>query len=217
MITHNMNKLLELDKKYTDSFSATFEKLQESYFEIEKKYQFNISKTELTEAIIERLKIYYITQGKIKDFLNKRYLAAASDFFVETILFFLRLYLKQENNGLEAHSERQIRKRKNAIRPDISIWKGDEVIAIIECKTQLGWNRDNWEQHYLDRQIKLKSEFPDAKSWLVVMTGVNWGGFENHRDLNQNYFCLLKNIWPDEFTQSDQILTPIEAMFKLLK
>lgn len=212
-----MNKLLELDKNYINSFNSIYEKLQESYFEIEKSYQFDLCKTEITEAIIERLKVYYITQGKIKDFLNKRYLAAASDYFVETILFFLRLYLKQQDNGLVVHSERQIRKRKNAIRPDISIWKGDDVIAIIECKTQLGWNRDNWEQQYLDRHIKLKSEFPAAKSLLLVMTGVNWGGFGNHTDLSQNYFCLLKNIWPIEFTGSEQIMTPIEAMFRLVK
>ncbi|QNR83594.1 hypothetical protein H9N25_16785 [Pedobacter riviphilus] len=212
-----MNTLIELDNIYLKSFNKIFEKLQESYINIENNYHFDLNKTEVTEAIIQRLKVYYLTQGKIKDFLNKRYLAAASDYFVETILFFLKLYLKELGNNLEVHSERQIRKNKNSIRPDISIWNGDEVVAIIECKTQLGWNRDNWEQQYLDRHIKLQTEFPNAKSLLLVMTGVNWGGFGNHIDLRQNYFCLLKNTWPVDFTTSDQIMTPIEDMFKLLK
>jgi len=71
---------------------------------------------------------------------------------------------------LQAHSERQIQKTKKAIRPDISIWRGDEVVAIIECKTQLGWNRPTWEDQYNERDNKLKELYPQARSFLLVMT-----------------------------------------------
>ena len=89
---------------------------------------------------------------------------------------------------MQAHSERKINKDRNAIRPDISIWKKDKVVAIIECKTQLGWNRKDWEKHYGDRDRILKMDFPKAKSFLLVMTGQNWKGFGNHRYLSNKYF-----------------------------
>lgn len=212
-----MINLTQIDSAYNKSISDTFEKLKVAYNDIDQNYKFDLSNTEITEAILQRLKTYYVTQTNIKAFLDKRYLAAASDFFVESTLFFLKLYFKSKGGQLQAHSERQIKQTKNAIRPDISIWKENEVIAIIECKTQLGWNRHNWEQQYLDRDAKLKVDFPNAKSFLLVMTGLNWSGFGDNSKLNDNYFCLLNDIWPTTYSDKTQIFTPIEGLIKQLK
>ena len=212
-----MKNLIQIDYAYNQSVSDTFEQLKAAYSDIEKNYNFDLSKTEITEAILTRLKFYYVTQNNIKTLLDKRYLAAASDFFVESTLFFLKLYFKSQGDILKAHSERQIKQKKNSIRPDISIWKEDEVIAIIECKTQLGWNRDNWEQQYTDRDRKLKEDFPNAKSFLLVMTGLNWSGFGDNSKLNSSYFCLLNDIWPTTYSDKTQIFTPIEGLIKQLK
>lgn len=212
-----MKNLIQIDSAYNKSLSDTFENLKAVYTDIDKNYKFDLSKTEITEAILNRLKTYYETQNNIKTFLDKRYLAAASDFFVESTLFFLKLYFKTVGIKLEAHSERQIKQKRNAIRPDISIWKDNEVIAIIECKTQLGWNRHNWEQQYIDRDAKLKVDFPNAKSFLLVMTGLNWSGFGDNSKLNDSYFCLLNDIWPTTYSDKAQIFTPIEGLIKQLK
>lgn len=212
-----MKNLIQLDNAYNNSISDTFEKLKAVYTDIGKNYKFDLSNTEITEAILNRLKTYYETQNNIKTFLDKRYLAAASDFFVESTLFFLKLYFKSKGAKLQAHSERQIKQKRNAIRPDISIWKDNEVIAIIECKTQLGWNRHNWEQQYIDRDKKLKADFPNAKSFLLVMTGLNWSGFGDSSKLNDSYFCLLNDIWPNNYSDKSQIFTPIEKLFEQLK
>ena len=212
-----MKNLVEFDIDYNKSVSETFEHLKFVYNAIGENYNFDLSKTEITEAILNRLKTYYVTQNNIKTFLDKRYLAAASDFFVESTLFFLKLYFKSQGGILQAHSERQIKQKRNAIRPDISIWKDNEVVAIIECKTQLGWNRHNWEQQYFDREAKLKVDFPNAKSYLLVMTGLNWAGFGDNTKLNDSYFCLLNDIWPTTYTDKTQIFTPIEGLFKQLK
>jgi|SRR5690554_3214702 hypothetical protein len=209
-----MLSLKEFDKKYTDCLISTYDQLIRVHDEIHKDYHFDLSTTEISEAILERLKAYYTTQRKIKYFLEKRYIAAASDFFVESILFYLRLYLNAKGGQLQAHSERQIAQKKNAIRPDISIWDNNKIVAIIECKTQLGWNRDNWEKQYNERNIKLTRLYPEAKSFLLVMTGLNWNGFGNHDKLNDKYFCLLNDIWPDNYVSADQIFTPIEGLFK---
>jgi hypothetical protein len=212
-----MKNLTHFDSEYNKSISDTFEKLKAVYSNINNNYRFDLSNTEITEAILNRLKIYYETQNNIKTFLDKRYLAAGSDFFVESTLFFLKLYFKSQGDILQAHSERQIKQKRNAIRPDISIWKDNEVIAIIECKTQLGWNRHNWEQQYVDRDKKLQADFPNAKSFLLVMTGLNWSGFGDNSKLSENYFCLLNDIWPNNYSDKSQIFTPIEKLFQQLK
>lgn len=129
-------------------------------------------------------------------------------------MFFFRLFLQSQGGQLEAHSEEQIKKKLKAIRPDISIWRKNEIIAIIECKTQLGWNRNNWEKQYNERDLKLKNDFPNAQSFLLVMTGNNWGGFKTNSNFDKKYFCLLDDIWPTKYSTTKDILTPIEGLFK---
>ncbi len=211
-----MNKLTELDKAYCSSISSSIDELVKVKETIHHSYTFNLQSTEVSEAILERLKSFYVCQQGIKKLLNKRYQTAGADFFVETVIFFLQAYINSTACGLEVHSERQIVRARNAIRPDISVWKGEHVLAIIECKTQLGWNRSNWEEHFEDRELKLRSVFPEAHAFLLVMTGNNWGGFGKHSLIGQKYFCLLEDVWPPEYRSALQIMTPVESLFAQL-
>ena len=211
--------LLEFEKKYWESLDNQHEQLVSLYEEIKLNALVSLEKREITKAILLRMKAYYDTQNKIKEFLNKRYLPAASDFFVETITFYLKVIFDIKNVGLEVHSERQIRPKRGAIRPDISIWKNDEVVAIIECKTQLGWNRDKWEEDFQNRESKLKKEFPNANAFLVVMTSENWSGFPNgNKKVGEQYFTL-SSTWPTNISEDkiDDVIrnmNPIEDLFK---
>lgn len=209
-----MTELSELDAPYRRSIASTVESLEQVAISIRQDYSFDLRSTEISEAVLQRLKCYYKTQQSIKQTLNKRYQAAGADFFVETVLFFLQLFLDSECENLEVHSERQIKRKRGSIRPDISIWKNDQVVAIIECKTQLGWNRKNWENHFEEREKKLVADYPDARAFLLVMTSTNWGGFGDHSLVGSKYFCLLEHIWPSHYTCPAQILVPIEKLFR---
>lgn len=209
-------KLKDIDKSYRDSIMNTISQLKKTSNIIENEYSFDLEKKDISVAILERLRVFYKTQQETKSFLNKRYQTAGADFFVETIIFFIQLYLKSEGSILEVHSERQIRPKKRMIRPDISIWKGDEVLAIIECKTQLGWNRNNWEKDFNSRKQKLTNEFPNAKAFLLVMTGLNWNGFGNSEKLGVEYFCFLDKVWPTDYKNESQIMSTIEKLLKIL-
>ncbi|MCD4746038.1 MAG: hypothetical protein K8R58_07050 [Bacteroidales bacterium] len=214
----------EIDKKYRDNLIGVVEQLGTTFNQIKDSYAFDLKKNEITEAIILRLKAYYDSQSSIKDLLEKGYLAAASDFFVESVIFFLKLYLINNNIGIEAKSEKDIKLgkyktdkgkiRTKVIRPDITIYKNDKPVAIIECKTQLGWNRNDWKKDFEKRTQLLNSKYPDAKAYLLVMTGSNWGGFINDVDFNSQYFCLLNDIWPNQYEKSKQILSRVEDLFK---
>jgi len=209
--------LLEFEKKYWESLDNQQKQLLSLYEEIKSNASISLKKKDITKAILLRMKAYYDVQDKIKKFLNKRYLSPASDFFVETIVFYLKVIFDIEDIGLEVHSERQIRQKKGAIRPDISVWKNNKVVAIVECKTQLGWNRDKWEEDFKKRESKLKKEFPNAKAFLVVMTSKNWSGFpDDNKKVGEQYFTL-SSIWPKNISLDkidDVIMNPIEDLFK---
>lgn len=209
--------LLKFEKKYLESLDNQWKQLISLYEKIKSNVSISLEGRGITKAILLRMKAYYDTQNKIKGFLKKRYLSAASDFFVEAIAFYLKLIFNKEGIDFEVHSERQIVPRRGAIRPDISVWKNDKVIVIIECKTQLGWNRDKWEEDFKKRESKLKDKFPNAKAFLVVMTSENWSGFpDDNKRFGEQYFTL-STTWPTNipYDKIDSvIMNPIEGLFK---
>ena len=209
--------LLEFEKKYWKSLDNQQKQLVSLYEEIKSNASISLRKRDITKAILLRMKAYYDSQNKIKKFLNKRYRPAASDFFVEAIIFYLKLIFEKKDVDFEVHSGRQIIPRRGAIRPDISIWENDKVVAIIECKTQLGWNRTKWEKDFKKRESKLKAKFPNAKAFLVVLTSENWPGFpDDNKKVGKQYFTL-SNIWPTKIRDdkiNSVIMNPIEGLFK---
>ena len=209
--------LMEFEKKFWESLDNQQKQLMNLYEEMKSNASISLGHKDITKAILLRMKAYYDSQNKIKKFLNKRYRPAASDFFVESIVFYLKLIFDKKGIGLEVHSERQIIPRRGAIRPDISVWENDKVVAIIECKTQLGWNRTKWEKDFKRRESKLKDKFPKAKAFLVVLTSENWSGFpDNNKKVGKQYFTL-SNIWPTKIRDdkiNSVIMNPIEGLFK---
>ncbi len=204
------------ERSYSKALQDLPEKLKKTLIKITRLGKLSLNGKTVSAAIILRMRGYYLSQHAVKKLLGKRYIGAASDVFVESVLFYLQVLNASHKLGFNIHSEKQIQRKKSALRPDISVWKEDKVIAMIECKTQLGWNRNNWEKDYLKRKRELNKIYPNAKSFLLVMTPVNWGGFGRHRKLGGEYFVLSKE-WPDKVSQNAverAVLTPIERLFK---
>lgn len=119
---------------------------------------------------------------------------------------------------LNIKSERPIQTKRNAVRPDISIWNGAELLAVVECKTQLGWSRHNWKADFEDRERKIKEIFPNAEVFLVVMSSCNWSGFGDDLKVGNQLFCLY-NVWPTDLSNPlapNMLDTPIEKLFEQL-
>lgn len=171
-----------------------------------------------TNAIANRMRAFYLMQWKAKVFLGKRVVQSGSDFFVETILFFLKLFNDVENLNLEISSERLVERKRKAMRPDISVWRGSNLLAVIECKTQLGWSRKTWKSDFEHRERELKKEIPNVQTFLVVMSSSNWPGFGEDPKIGKQWFCLLNNKWPTQLStppeKSMLYPTPIEDLFK---
>lgn len=209
--------VIALEKKYGASFNDHFSSLELLFKELTELSNIDFENQEISKAILIRLHSWYTWQNRIKKLLNKRYMPPGSDFFVETILFYLQTIFSIYNIDLEIHSERLVKSKNESIRPDISIWDGDSVLAIIECKTQLGWNREGWKKAFAERQQKIKRLFSQARVFLVVMSSVNWSGFGEDRRVGKNLFALY-NVWPSEVdfdTKLDRYINnPIEPLIK---
>ncbi|MBZ0262658.1 MAG: hypothetical protein K8F90_18905 [Hyphomicrobiales bacterium] len=176
----------------------------------------NLGGIEYTRAILWRLKTYYSAQKQIKEFIGKRYSAPASDFLVETVAFYLKVAVKLSGLDVEVASEKTIVSRRGALRPDITVWRKQEVLAAIECKTQLGWNRDDWQSDFLIRERKLSEYFPKARLFLLVMTGSNWGGLNASHSNHSEFFVLLKNLWPIDVDLESQYISGVNHRIEQL-
>jgi hypothetical protein len=154
-----------------------------------------VTSTEFTQAIILRMQAFYTAQNHLKDFLQKQVSTAAADFFVETVSFFLKIFFASAAPNYGVFSERPIRLKNGAQRPDISIWEANEPRFVIECKTQLGWNRAGWKDQFCEREAMLCSSYPKASARLLVLTSRNWPGFGDDPRVGKQLFVLL-NCWP---------------------
>lgn len=212
-------ELLDLERRYCKILRRQYTQLKRLFTKLESDYTFDLRKRDISKTILLRMMAYSQTHYKIKGLLDKRLVPAASDFFVETVTFYLKLFLKSRSRAVEVHSERKIQRTRGAIKPDISVWQGDEVIAIIECKTQLGWNRNDWQRDFNKREKKLKRLFPNAKAFLVVMCSENWAGFDAEiKGVGQRFFCLSSE-WPRHITDEtlDKVIeNPIEGLLREL-
>ncbi len=185
----------DFQDEYADALDNLVPALQKSYEKMKQQCSSD-REFDYSQAVANRLRAFYMTQLGIKKILDKKFAQAGSDFFVETILFFLRLFSDIHDLNLEIKSEQTIQPKRNALRPDITIWRGPDLLAVIECKTQLGWHRHEWKSHFESREEKIKEIFPNAKIFLVVMTSCNWSGFGEDKRVGKQLFCLLKDIWP---------------------
>jgi len=185
------NSLSDIECNFCDYYSGLSDELECHYNSLLDEYKLKLNGNEITKAIILRLKTYYETQDEIIAFLNKRSVSPASDFFVETVAFYLKLLLEQRNKKLVVKSEVRFNTKNGYIKPDISIWKDDKVVAIIECKTNLGFRRNKWESDFKSRKKELKTAFPKAKAFLLVLSSKNWSGFdEDDNKVGKQYFAL---------------------------
>lgn len=214
-----MTTFTQADSHYRRALEAPGRELPDAFVAARQVTKIDLRGSDITQAILLRLKSFFTTQDTIKAELSKVYAAPAADFFVETVLFYLKVTLDRLAPQLSVASEKKIVRRRDSMRPDISIWQDNQVVAAIECKTQLGWNRDGWLSEFEDRESTLKADFPDAKLLLLVMTGSNWPGFGSDQRVGNQFFVLLHDIWPRDFsaeTSQKLIAHRIEALISLL-
>lgn len=181
--------LLTIDSAFTSQYKTLLE-TQRSIFELLKTYSFDLSKTEITDAIISRMDAFwYFNVNNNKNILNRKTNTTAADFFTETCLLFFKSYFENKH-GLKVLSEKNIN-RGLVIKPDISIWDKEEtkIIAVIELKISDGWKGKTMIRHLEEREEQIEKLHSKAFFGVIAF----WNFFdEDIKGWNTKYFGLLE-------------------------
>jgi len=210
-------KDLEVPDLYRDLLLKAGEALPDVQRELSRPGLLDPSKQDLpvTRGILQRVQAYYTLQSQVKKTFNKRVGNDGADFFTETVASFVQASLASRNSSLRVFSEEKLSKKRGKKRPDISVWRGDQPIAVIECKTQMGWSRGTWEKDFLARESLLQEDFPELKVYHVIMTSVNWSGLpKDHPLTGKKWFCLSSHFpGPGSgYSSIQNVLNPVEPM-----
>lgn len=182
-----MNKdLLSIDSAFTNHYRELLN-IQKNIVAQLEAYHFDLSKSEITEAIIERMLSYWLFNvNNNKEILQRKTNPVAADFFTETCMLFLKSYYKK--NGYTVLSEKEVNKNP-IIRPDISIWKEEQLVAVIELKVSDGWKGKTIFSHLIEREKQIKNIYPNIYFGVLAF----WNFFDSSEvGWNQKYFGLLK-------------------------
>lgn len=180
------NNLLAIDSVFTKQYRDLLGIQQDIWLRL-KDYDFNLKSNEITVAIAERMDAFwFFNVHNNKQILERKTNTTAADFFTETCLFFIKAYFENKHN-VSVKSEMSIVPGRNAIRPDISIWKGNDLIAAIELKVSDGWKGKNIIPHLIERENIIRSICPNAYFGVIAF----WDFFDtNTPEWNKKYVSI---------------------------
>lgn len=205
-------KLVAADAQYRDALLGSTKCLASSLTACSAVPQSEWGSGEFTESIALRMQAWYHAQRVIQALLPKDLAAPASDAFVEAVAFFLRVFLAKTAPHLQVAAERKI----GQARPDISVLREGDLVAVVECKTNLGRSRLEWEADFLERELQFTRFAHSPIVFLLVLTSRNWPGFGDDPRSSPQFFTLLDS-WPSDLQlgqpMAQHVVHAIEPMF----
>lgn len=157
--------VVEIDTEFNKQYKGLLDIQQTIYNELQ-TYPFDLEKDEITEAVINRMDAFWHFHWNNKELLGRKRNIIAAEFFTETCLLFFRAYYHKKND-LTVSSEKNIIQEKKGIYPDISIWRGEDLLAVIELKISDGYNRDMMN-HLIERKRKIVEVKKELKFFGVI-------------------------------------------------
>lgn len=215
-----MNKsLVHIDNAFAEHYRQLFD-IQNDLFGKYKLYAFDLNKTEITEAIRQRMmSFWYFNVWNTKNILERQSTPSGADFLTETCLLFFKAYFETKfKDKVVVNSEKSIVKKRNAIRPDISVWNRNEteLIAAIELKLNDNWKRGvTMQEHLAKRENDILIHYPRAYFAVVSF----WNFFDtNHENWRTRYVGLYNfdkaNDHPSTGGYIEDIMKKIEEQIE---
>lgn len=168
----------------------------------------------------------------MSEVLSRKKEPAISEVFTEATIMLFDSIVRSESFsklGWKVTSENNIKVfDKKYIKPDVALWKNEKLIAVIECKTSLGFARNTWESDFKNRVELLKNVGVKEQAVFLFVASENcWQGFstDDPRTLKTWFSLCPKNTWFGGGKQGEQklsnlmypgrLLKMIDALFKL--
>ncbi len=185
-----------IDSQFTEHYRALLGIQRRIKSKLE-AYEFDLSGTEITKAIVNRMWAFWdFNVPKNKEILGREVNSTAADFFTETCLLFLKAVLGQK--GFEVFSEKKL--PDIGKKPDVSIWKEGELCAVVELKVSDGWRGKAIMRHLEEREKLIKDAFPDVYFGVLAF----WNFFDaGSKEWNKKYFGLQQHRSNHEHQPTD--------------
>ncbi len=157
-------------------------------------------------------------QTKFGKLFGRKKRPSKADDFTAAVSICLKQFLDARGLAARVASEEATHRAIGSKRPDISVYSSfDQLLATVECKTNLGWNRKKWKDQFDQRTEQMRVSCPSSELFLCVLTRSGWdySEFERSPLYGKQWFCL--STMPvghisDPIADSN-ILLPIEPMF----
>ena len=206
---------------FQSAFASAAIALEEEFASFTNDTEFLRSKA-ATLFVLSWMREHFLFQKQFDSLFNRVVMPASADQFTAAVALALDKYLAANRLRGTVKSEVALEKRRGAPRPDISVWNGGRVEAVIECKTNFGHDRTGWKKQYKERSDRFSRLHPRCLSFLCVLTKENWEVswpvfFGSPRE-GKTWFCL-SDVWPTELGEKPvrHIINPIEPMFTCVR
>ena len=121
-----------------------------------------------------------------------------ADVFTEATNMLVDAIVRSKRTDVKVFSEKNVKLKCGYRKPDVSIWKNDKLIGVVECKTCLGRRRDDWKNDYEKRVAELSElQLTESQIVLFVETEQTWQGFpaDDPRTLKTWFTLCPKGSW----------------------
>lgn len=164
--------LATIDSEFNSCFKSLLQKQEEVITQLQ-HYPFDLESDEITMAIVNRMDAFWFFHyNNSKELLGRKVNYKADDYLTETCLLYFKCYFEQL--GCKVESEKKL--PNSTIQPDISIWKNEKPIAVIELKVSNGWKGKSMIEHLKKREDNVQKAVPDCCFGAIAY----WNFFETH-------------------------------------
>ncbi len=172
-----------------------------------------------TMFIVRWLYEYTAFQHSINEQFNRRVTHPAADEFTAAVAFTLEQFLCARGFRGWVHSEIQVPGVKK-LQCDIVVKSPDNIpVAVIECKTQFGRSRYEWENQQSGRENTIRKVHRKLIVALCVHRRANWNvtwaAFDKGIAKGKHWVCLMQND-PKTIAECNQLHGRIEPLFSLI-
>ena len=199
-------------------FKGAAQALKDQFKTFKTEQEFVRSKA-ATIFVLSWMRDHFLFQKRFDALFQRSVMQGAADQFTAALALSLEMYLTANGTTSAVRSEVAMERRRGALRPDISVWDNHEAaVAVIECKTNFGYNRNGWAAQYYERTTRIHALFPDCLSTLCVLTKQNWERsweqFKTSDLAGREWFCLTE-VWPSDIGDDCErdMIHPIESLF----
>ena len=142
----------------------------------------SLSEDELQVSLCEYLDVSALRIRALSESLDRAKEPALSEIVTESINMLIDSFIRDpalRGSGFSVSSEKNVKLMSGCYRkPDVAIWKDEELKLIVECKTSLGRRRKEWEGDFKKRIEEFSTiGLPAESIMLFVGTDTTWRGF----------------------------------------